>query len=202
MLTDDELTGELTLAFDEATQGLASSNGLGATVRRRHRSARRRSAALRYGVPAAAACAGGVAFATGGAPGSSHAPQAGHSVSSGSGSATTAATVAYVLKVPAQASPSLTCLDPDAVQQAHGPETSWVAATGGCTTIVIDTKTSLPTDAQPIDLAGVPGLYGRIDPATHTRSVYSRNADGGWFGLTVAADTPDESLRGYYVPSN
>jgi hypothetical protein len=207
MLTDEDLTSELKLAFGDATRDIEPSPGLGATVHRRHRAARRRSAALQVAVPVAALCAGGVAVVAGGSSTSSTpAPHgaASHLTTSGpSGSRSTIATVAYLLTVPSDGgAASFACLNSAAVQVSLGDETWYVAGVHDCKTMVIDSDASLPADAHPIDFPGVPGLYGRTDPETSSRTIYSRNPDGSWSGVTVAADTSDESLSGYYTPSN
>src|SRR5262249_55670635 len=93
------------------------------------------------------------------------------------------------------------CLDPSAVRLARDVATWRVVGPNDCTEMVVDTDTSLPSDARPIDLAGVPGLYGTSDAKTDVRTIYSRNPDGGWSALTVAPGTSDQSLRGFYVPS-
>jgi hypothetical protein len=105
------------------------------------------------------------------------------------------------LKVPARTKASLFCIDLGSVQ--HRGDVWYVAGGNGCATMVVDLHTPLPGDAKPIDLAGVPGLYGTSDAAANSRTIYSRNPDGGdWASLTVAATTPDDVLRGFYVPTN
>src|SRR4051794_16783429 len=113
MLTDEDLTRELKLAFDEATQDIAPTAGLGATVHRQHRAARRRAVTVRMAIPAAAACAGGAMVAGGGSTPSSHAPSAQHSISSVPVTPTSRAgveTVAYLLNVPDSAGGPFSCL--------------------------------------------------------------------------------------------
>jgi hypothetical protein len=206
MLTDEELTSELKLAFDDATQDIAALAGLGVAVRRRHRADRRRAGVLRIAVPAAAAaCAGGAAVAAGTGSGpSSHTPAAQHSLSSVPvlpSSRPHAKTVAYLLKVPAQAPSDFGCLDRVAVQVTRDADTWRVSGPDNCLLMLVDTSTLLPDDVQPIELAGVPGLYGTTDEAAGMRTIYSRNGDGSWSSLTVAADTAESSLRGFYVPA-
>ena len=204
MLTDDDLTGALRLAFDDATGGLEPAAGLTAAVHRRHRAARRRSTALRVAVPAAAACAGGLAVLGGGTSPSAHGPAERHSTIAASGESTsraTTTTVAYTLRMMPRAGHAFDCLSPGALAAAHNSAT-WRAADGACTVIVVDTDAALPPDASPIELAGAPGLFGSSDAADQSRTVYSRNPDGGWSALTVAADTPDQALRGFYVPGS
>ena len=203
MLTDEDLTGQLRLAFADATQDMAPAPGLMAAVHRRHRAARRRGTALRIAIPAAAACAGGAVVAGGGAEPSAHPPTSSRSTSvvpTSARSRPAIRTVDYLLKVPAQAGGSFSCLDPDA---AHvSPDTgTWFVAVSDCTVMVVDTDTSLPADAQPIELAGIPGLYATTDAGTNAMTIYSGNPDGTWSALTVAADTPDQSLRGFYTPA-
>jgi hypothetical protein len=204
MLTDQDLANELRLAFDEATDGISPAAGLGAAVRRGHRAARRRAAALRLAVPAAAATAGGVVVAGGGAGPSSPAPTNHPMATLADGpsvSRSTAQDVAYVLKVPARTNATFFCIDLGSF--SNDSDVWYVAGGSGCATMVVDLHTSLPGDAKPIDVAGVPGLYGTSDAKTNSRTIYSRNPDGGdWSSLIVAANTPDDVLRGFYVPSN
>ncbi|HEY7047692.1 MAG TPA: hypothetical protein VH373_10770 [Jatrophihabitantaceae bacterium] len=198
MLTDEQLTDQLRLAFDQATRDITPAPGLGAAVRRRHRQGRRRAGAVRVALPvAAAACVGGAVVSGGGhrAP----APNAQRPTPSVS----PIRPVSYVVTVPAQAE-SFSCLDGNSVPVPHDAAT-WVVATGpdDCLTIVVRTDVALPGSARPFSLAGVPGLYETKDAAANTRTIYSRNADGrSWSALTVTADTPDAKLRSFYAPSN
>lgn len=199
MLTDENLTAQLRRAFDEATRDLTSRAGLGAEVRRRHRTARRRAGAARVALPvAAAACVGGVVMADGGRH-RAHVPNA----QGPAPSVSPIKPVSYRVTIPARAK-SLPCLDGQRVPAPHDAAT-WVVATGpnDCLTIVVRTDVASPHTARPIDLAGVPGLYETKDAAAHTRTVYSRNPGGrSWSALTVAADTPDARLRSFYAPGD
>jgi hypothetical protein len=211
MLTDDDLTKELRLAFAAATDGIDPAAGLGAAVHKQHRAARRRAVAIRIAVPAAAACAGGMAIVGTGSSPSSHAPVTRVPTASGTGqsgtghsvSRPTARTVAYVLKVPTQAPDTFNCLDDRAFSVTRDPDTWAMRVSGrdGCLLMLVDTNTTRPADARPIDLAGVPGLYGTTDERAGTRTIYSRNGNGTWSALTVSADTPDEFLRDFYTPA-
>ena len=206
MLTDDELTSELKLAFDEATHDLAPAAGFGAQVHRRHRAARRRAVAMRIALPAAAACAGGVVVVGTGSSPSSDAPSTRVPTASGSGqqsvSRTVARTVAYVLKVPTNSDSSFGCIDASAAHLVPDTGTWYVAVGPDCTAMVVDTDTTLPADATPLELGGVPGLYGTTDPKAGTRTIYSRNPDGDWSALTVSSNASDDSLEGFYTPAN
>ena len=206
MLTEDDLISELKLAFDDATHDLAPAAGLGATVHRRHRAARRRSVAIRIAVPAAAACAGGVVVVGTGSSPSSNAPS--NRVPSASGARGQSVTrpvertVAYVLKVPTNSDSSFGCIDASAAHVAPDTGTWYVAVGPDCTAMVVDTDVTLPAEATPIELGGVPGLYGTTDPKTGTRTIYSRNPDGDWSALTVSSNASDDSLEGFYTPAN
>jgi hypothetical protein len=207
MLTDEDLTSQLKVAFDDATHDLAPASGLGAVVHRRHRAARRRAVAMRIAVPAAAACAGGVAVVGSGSSPSSHAPTTHHptALASGrSGGHAKIRTVAYVVKVPDRTGPTFACLADGAVPQPSDDTDVWyVAGPDQCMTLVVDLHVTLPADAQPIELAGVAGLYGTTDAGTDSRTIYSRNPGGdGWTSLVVAADTPDDVLRAFYTQAN
>jgi hypothetical protein len=205
MLTDEELTGQLRLAFDEATRQITPAPGLGAEVHRRHRRARRRAGAVRLALPvAAAACAGGAVVSGGGhhrAPAPpAQAQRSTPPAPAGSGPVIEAAS--YVVTVPADA-PSFPCLDGTSKPAARGAAT-WVVVMGpnDCLAIVVRTDVSLPGSARPITLAGVPGLYGTTDAAAGSRTIYSRNPDGrSWSALTVSSDTPDAKLGSFYARS-
>lgn len=204
MLTDEELTDQLRLAFDEATRQITPAPGLGAEVHRRHRQARRRAGAVRLALPvAAAACVGG-AVVSGGGHHRAPEPQAQRSTPPGpAGSVPVIEPVSYVVTVPSGA-PSFPCLDGTSKPAARGAAT-WVVVMGpnDCLAIVVRTDVSLPGSARPITLAGVPGLYGTTDAAAGSRTIYSRNPDGrSWSALTVSADTPDAKLRSFYAPSD
>jgi hypothetical protein len=205
MLTDDDLTGQLKLAFDEVTQDIVPAAGLAAAVRRRHRAARRRSTAVKIAIPAAAAAwAGGVVIAGGGADHSKQPPATAHSAPGApqtSSANPQIKTVAYELKVAAEPGDAFSCLDPNILRLADNPGTWLMLGGSHCTLMVVDTDASLPADAQPIDFVGVPGLYGTTDERAGTRTIYSRNPEGGWSALTVAADTPEQALREFYTPT-
>lgn len=206
MLTDDELTSELKLAFEDATDGLSPAAGLSAAVHRRHRAARRRATVVRIAVPAAAACAGGLVVAGSGSSPSSSGPNTVVPTAIGSnghsGSSQTVKTVSYLLKVPTNTDSSFGCIDASAAHIVPDTGTWYVAVGPDCTAMVVDTDTTLPADATPIELGGVPGLYGTIDAQTGTRTIYSRNPDGSWSALTVSSTASDDSLRGFYTPAN
>jgi hypothetical protein len=205
MLTDEDLTSELKLAFEDATDGIAPAAGLIAAVHRRHRAARRRAAALRIAVPAAAACASGVVIAGVGSSPSSDGPRTVVPTAIGtgnSGSRSTVKTVAYLLKVPTDTDSSFGCIDASSAHIVPNTGVWYVAVGNGCTALVVDTDTTLPADARPIELGGVPGIYGTSDESAGVRTIYSQNPDGSWSSLTVSTKASDEALRGFYTPAN
>jgi hypothetical protein len=169
-------------------------------VYRRHRSARRRATALRLALPvAAAAGAGGVLIA-----GQHHAsaPDAQHATTHTKRTVQPAVTaVNYVLTVPRHAT-SFKCLSD---QNAPTSGDAWVVTLGrrDCLAIVVRMHVALPSHAQPVNLAGVPGLYQTVGTPHGVRTIYSRNPDGhSWSALSVAAGTPDAKLADFYSPSH
>jgi hypothetical protein len=201
MLTDEDLTRELTLAFEEGTRAIEPAPGLAAALHRRRRRARRRATALRLALPVAAAVGAGSALIVG--QPHSHAPNAQPTTTHAQRAPRPAiAAASYILSVPQHAT-SFHCLGNGTVPPSRDA-TTWVAfAKHDCLAIIVRLHVALPSDAHPADLAGVPGLYQTIDTTKGVRTIYSRNPDQhSWSAVSVAADTPDAKLVGFYVPSH
>lgn len=212
MRTDDELTLMLRAGFDAATEHLATSPALATQVRRRHRVAQRRRLAVGVALPAAATAIGTVLVAGGG-----RTPSPARIAAPSTVQPTTAATsprvepVSYrVVLHTAAASPVCPAgLGP--VGKAAPPRSVWVwSEDGTCLTAAVGFVDQLPAGAEPITLGELPGLRGTSDRANGTRTIYAPLAagesevhpDGGWTGLTVAADFPEQKLVAFFVPTN
>jgi hypothetical protein len=200
VVTDQDLTQLLKRSFDELTTDVVAAPNIGTEVRRRHRIARRRVRAAQVALPAAAAASVGwvVVSGTHDAPVAPSAHGTGVPAAHASGRAPIR-TVSYRLALP-RTSTSFPCLTAGTVQATH-ESTTWLVGGGtDCTMIVVQSVAALPVGAAPIELAGVPGLYGSSD--ADSRTVYSRDANGAtWSAVTVAASVSDATLARFYVPA-
>ena len=211
MRTDDELTSMLRAGFDAATEDLAASPALATAVRRRHRVAQRRRLAVGVALPAAATAVGAVLVAGGRSPGPARIAEPSTVQPTTAATNPRVAPVSYrvVLGI-ANASPNCAAgLGP--VGKTSPPGSVWVWSDDGtCLTAAVGFVDQLPAGAEPIALGGLPGLRGTTDRAGGTRTIYAPLAagesevrpDGGWTGLTVAADFPESKLVAFFVPTN
>ena len=214
MRTDDELTLLLRAGFDAATEHLAASPALATQVRRRHRVAQRRRLAVGVAVPAAATAVGTVLAVGGGrAPGPAPiaAPTAPQSGTSAPTTSPRLRPVSYRLALPTAGAPVDCRGKVGAVGKTANPNSVWLwTENGRCQAAAVIATNQLPADAKPITLGQLTGLRGTTDSANGTRTIYAPFAagestvhpDGGWIGLTVAADTPERELVRFFVPTN
>lgn len=213
MRTDDELTLLLRAGFDAATEHLAASPTLATDMRRRHRVAHRRRLALGVALPAAATAVG-TALVVGDGPTPSPtrvaAPSTVQSRTTVSTTPSQVTPVSYRV-VLHTASASVGCpAGLGRVGKTPDPDTVWVwTKNGTCLAAAVGWVGQLPAGAIPITLGQLTGLRGTTDAAGGTRTIYAPLAkgesalhpDGGWTGLTVAADAPERELVAFFVPT-
>jgi hypothetical protein len=197
MLTDDTLTDLLRRSFADATETVTPAGDLAMAVRRRHLSAQRRRVAVRVGIPAVAAASVGAALAL--PHRSAHrAPVAVRSTAPIAITPSSVQPVSYRVAFPQDFGP-VGCV----ARPSSGSVLTWLYADGKCAgqaSAVIVTDTTLPADATPLTIGSLTGLYTRTDG--DSRTVWARNADGGYTSLTVNAATPDAAIASFFTPAS
>ena len=215
---DDTLINALRQGFAEDTDTIHASPALAANLRRRHRTHRRRAAALRIALPTSAAAFGGVLLS--GQLGGPASTIAAHDPSA-SAVATVPATVtatpfvpvAYTFKAPTD-SLNLPCLsvgtDLSSVPGFTNTTAELYTAQGesgapcqvGFATLDLIAP---PADTHPANLPGVSGLLEWDHPVQGTRTIFtlappSDTADAGtWQSYTVSADLDPAVLASWFT---